>query len=232
MQLVVSDVAVEVTRKDIKNMHLRVQPPDGRVVLSAPYSVSDAAIDGFVASKLAWIRKQQADIASQKRQTQREGVTGETMYVWGKQCFLTVVEGRGYSVDIAGQDAILTVRAGSSSEQREAHMREWYRKQLQNETERRLHVWEERTGLFCTEWKTKYMKTRWGSCNPEARRIWLNVQLAKHPVDCLDYVILHELAHFVERSHGSKFMAVLDEYMPTWCSVRKELNNGPLDYIG
>lgn len=232
MQLTVSDVTVEVTRKNIKNMHLRVQPPDGRVALSAPYSVSDAAIDGFVASKLAWIRKQQADIASQKRQTQREGVTGETMYVWGKQCFLTVVEGRGYSVDIAGQDALLTVRAGSSSEQREAHMREWYRKQLQNETERRLPVWEERTGLFCTAWKTKYMKTRWGSCNPEARRIWLNVQLAKHPVACLDYVILHELAHFVERSHGPKFVAVLDEYMPTWRSVRKELNNGPLDYIG
>ena len=231
MQLVVSDVAVEVTRKDIKNMHLRVQPPDGRVVLSAPYSVSDAAIDGFVASKLAWIRKQQTDIASQKRQTQREGVTGETMYVWGKQCFLTVVEGRGYSMDIAGQDAILTVRAGSSFEQREAHMREWYRKQLQNETERRLPVWEERTGLFCAEWKTKYMKTRWGSCNPGVRRIWLNVQLAKHPVACLDYVILHELAHFVERSHGPKFVAVLDEYMPTWRSVRKELNNGPLDYI-
>ena len=110
-------------------------------------------------------------------------------------------------------------------------MREWYRKQLQNETERRLPVWEERTGLFCAEWKTKYMKTRWGSCNPGVRRIWLNVQLAKHPVACLDYVILHELAHFVERSHGPKFVAVLDEYMPTWRSVRKELNTGPLDYI-
>lgn len=232
MQLNVSDVTVEVIRKDIKNMHLRVQPPDGRVVLSAPRSVSDAAIDGFVASKLAWIRRQRADIAAQERQTQREGVTGETMYVWGKQCFLAVVEGTGYSVDVAGQDAVFTVRAGSSSEQREAHMREWYREQLCREVERLLPVWEERTGLKCSEWKTKYMKTRWGSCNPEARRIWLNVQLAKHPIECLEYVILHELAHLVEKSHGPKFIAVMDEYMPAWRSIRKELNDGILDYIG
>ena len=232
MRLNVSDITVEVIRKDIKNMHLRVQPPDGRVVLSAPHSVSDATIDGFVASKLAWIRRQQADIAAQERQTQREGVTGESMYVWGKQCFLTVVEGAGYAIDIAGQEATFTVRAGSSAERREAYMREWYREQLCKEVERLLPVWEERTGLKCAEWKTKYMKTRWGSCNPEARRIWLNVQLAKHPVGCLEYVILHELAHFVEKSHGPRFVAVMDAYMPTWRSIRKELNDGMLDYIG
>ena len=166
MRLNVSDITVEVIRKDIKNMHLRVQPPDGRVVLSAPRSVSDATIDGFVASKLAWIRRQRADIAAQERQTQREGVTGESMYVWGKQCFLAVVEGAGYAVDIAGQEATFTVRAGSSAEQREAHMREWYREQLCAEVERLLPIWEQRTGLKCVEWKTKYMKTRWGSCNP------------------------------------------------------------------
>lgn len=232
MLLTVSDVNVEVVRKDIKNMHLRVQPPDGRVVLSAPHSVSDMAIDGFVASKLAWIRKQRAEIAAQERQTEREGVTGETMYVWGKQCFVTVVKGSFYSVDLAGQDVMYTVRAGSSAEQREAHMREWYREQLCREVERLLPVWEERTGLKCAEWKTKYMKTRWGSCNPEARRIWLNVQLAKHPVECLEYVILHELAHFVEKTHGPKFVAVMDEYMPAWRSIRKQLNDGMLDYIG
>lgn len=232
MVLAVSDVDVEVIRKDIKNMHLRVQPPDGRVVLSAPHSVSDMAIDGFVASKLAWIRKQRAEIAAQERQTEREGVSGETMYVWGKQCFITVVEGTSYAVDVAGQDVIFTVRAGSSAQQREAHMREWYREQLCHEIERLLPVWEERTGLKCAEWKTKYMKTRWGSCNPEARRIWLNVQLAKHPVECLEYVILHELAHFVEKSHGPRFVAVMDEYMPAWRSIRKQLNDGVLDYIG
>lgn len=232
MRLNVSDITVEVIRKDIKNMHLRVQPPDGRVVLSAPRSVSDATIDGFVASKLAWIRRQRADIAAQERQTQREGVTGESLYVWGKQCFLTVVEGAGYAVDIAGQEATFTVRAGSSAEQREAQMREWYREQLCAEAERLLPIWEERTGLKCAEWKTKYMKTRWGSCNPDARRIWLNVQLAKHPVECLEYVILHELAHFIEKSHGPKFIAVMDAYMPAWRSIRKELNDGMLDYIG
>ena len=232
MQLKMSDVTVEIIRKDIKNMHLRVQPPDGRVVLSVPHSVSDAAIDGFVASKLAWIRRQRADVAAQMRQTQREGVTGETMYVWGKQCFLAVVEGVSYSIDIAGQNARFTVRAGSSSEQREAHMREWYREELCREVERLLPVWEERTGFKCVEWKTKYMKTRWGSCNPNARRIWLNVQLTKYPIECLEYVILHELAHFVEKSHGSEFIAVMDEFMPAWRSIRKELNGGILDYIG
>ena len=232
MQLKMSDVTVEIIRKDIKNMHLRVQPPDGRVVLSVPHSVSDAAIDGFVASKLAWIRRQRADVAAQMRQTQREGVTGETMYVWGKQCFLAVVEGVSYSIDIAGQNARFTVRAGSSSEQREAHMREWYREELCREVERLLPVREERTGYKVCERKTKYMKTRWGSCNPNARRIWLNVQLAKYPIECLEYVILHELAHFVEKSHGSEFIAVMDEFMPAWRSIRKELNGGILDYIG
>lgn len=232
MLLMVSDVNVEVVRKDIKNMHLRVQPPDGRVVLSAPRSLSDMAIDGFVASKLAWIRKRRAEIAAQERQTEREGVTGETMYVWGKQCFITIVEGTPYAVDVEGRDVTYTVRTGSSAEQREAHMREWYREQLCQEVKRLLPIWEERTGLKCAEWKTKYMKTRWGSCNPDARRIWFNVQLAKHPMECLEYVILHELAHLVEKSHGPKFVAMMDEYMPAWRSIRKELNNGVLDYIG
>ena len=232
MLLTVSDVNVEVIRKDIKNMHLRVQPPDGRVVLSAPHSVSDMAIDGFVASKLAWIRKQRAEIAAQERQAEREGVTGETMYVWGKQCFVTVIQGTSYAVDVAGQNVTYTVRADSSAEQRESHIREWYREQLCKEVERLLPIWEERTGLKCAEWKTKYMKTRWGSCNPDARRIWLNVQLAKHPIECLEYVILHELAHFVEKSHGPRFIAVMDECMPAWRSIRKQLNNGVLDYIG
>ena len=138
MLLMVSDVNVEVVRKDIKNMHLRVQPPDGRVVLSAPRSVSDMAIDGFVASKLAWIRKRRAEIAAQERQTEREGVTGETMYVWGKQCFITIVEGTPYAVDVEGRDVTYTVRTGSSAEQREAHMREWYREQLCQEVKRLL----------------------------------------------------------------------------------------------
>lgn len=111
-------------------------------------------------------------------------------------------------------------------------MREWYREELCREVERLLPVWEERTGFKCVEWKTKYMKTRWGSCNPNARRIWLNVQLAKYPIECLEYVILHELAHFVEKSHGSEFIAVMDEFMPAWRSIRKELNGGILDYIG
>ncbi len=231
MGLTVSEVEVEVLRKDIKNMHLRVLPPDGHVAVSAPKSVSDAAISGFVASRLSWIRKQRAEIAEQERQTRREGVSGETMYVWGEQYFMRVLEGSRYSLELSSKEAAFTVRAGSSPEQREAWLTEWHRAQLCEAIERLLPVWEERTGLHCHEWKTKYMKTRWGSCNHEARRLWFNVQLAKHPVRCLEYVILHELAHLVDKTHGPTFVSIMDEHMSTWRSVRQELNDGVLDYI-
>ena len=231
MLLRVADIEIEVIRKGIKNMHLRVLPPDGRVTISAPLSVSDSAITGFAASKLGWIRKQQRAMLEQLRQMPREGVSGETLYVWGKQCFVTVVEGARYGMEIAGTDALFTVRAGSTSEQRVAWLREWQRGQLCEALSRVLPVWEERTGLHPTEWKTKYMKTRWGTCNTKVGRVWFNVQLAKYPPECLDYVVLHELAHLKEPSHNADFKAILDAHMPTWRSVRKKLNEQTLDCL-
>lgn len=227
----IAGIDVEVVRKDIKNMHLRVQPPDGHVVVSAPTGVSDTAVKGFIAAKLGWIRRQRKDIEDQARFTERGGVSGETMYVWGKQCYLSVAENSHYHIEINGRNAVFFVRAGSTAKQREAFLREWYRAQLCCEVEKLLPLWEKRTGLYCAEWKTKYMKTLWGSCNPKDKRIWFNVQLAKHPANCLEYIILHELAHLKDKTHGPVFTAILDEHMPDWRAVQKELNAETLDYI-
>ena len=224
MQLSVSDIDVEVTRKDIKNMYLRILPPDGRVVVSAPRRMSDADIKSFVASKLPWIREKRASLLV-KRQTKADNGQA-TLPLWGEQYPLSVREGKRFSLEIAGNEARLTVRAGASEAEREAYLREWYRAELCRETSRLLPIWEARTGLKCNEWRTKDMKTRWGTCNTRDKRIWLNVQLAKHPTRCLEYVIVHELSHLVEPSHGPAFKALMDGFMPEWRSIKKELNSG------
>lgn len=223
MLLTVEGISVEVVRKDIKNMYLRVYPPDGRVVVSAPRAMGDAAIKSFLMSKLAWIRMQQTKaLAKQEAQGNSEH---DALLVWGERYRLSVKEEARFDLRLSGDEAILTVRAGASDEEREAYLIEWYRAELCREIERLMPLWESRMGLKCAEWRTKNMKTRWGTCNVKKRRIWLNVQLAKYPVKCLEYVIVHELAHLVEASHGPKFKAEMDKYLPEWRNIRKELNS-------
>ncbi len=232
MQIMVSNISVEIVKKKIKNMHLAVLPPDGRVRVSAPMSLSDEAIVMFVRTKLGWIRKQQAKFEEQPRQSKREYVSGETLYVWGKQYFLQVEYSyKGNALTLSGDKAILTVRQESTTKQRENYVHEWYRGLLKNEVERYLPKWENITGLYCTGWQSKYMTTRWGTCNTTTGKIWLNLQLAKKPIECLEYVILHELAHLKVRNHGPEFVAILDQYMPYWRELRRQLNDSKLDYL-
>ena len=222
MQLSVSDIDVEVTRKDIKNMYLRICPPDGRVVVSAPRRMSDADIKSFIVSKLPWIREKRAGILAKQQAQASDG--HETLLLWGKRYPLSVREGKRFSLEIEGDEARLTVKAGSSEAEREAYLREWYRAELCREASRLVPIWEARTGLACSEWRTKDMKTRWGTCNTRDKRIWLNVRLAKHPTRCLEYVIVHELSHLVEPSHGPAFKALMDGFMPEWRDIKKELS--------
>ena len=228
----VAGVPVQVVRKAIKNLHLAVLPPDGKVRVSAPESLSDASIQMFVRTKIGWIRRQQEKFAAQPRQTERRFVSGETLYVWGRRYYLQVEHGgRGYALALSGDRAILTARRESTAKQREAFVNEWYRALLKAEIERRLPVWEARTGLSCSSWQTKYMTTRWGTCNTATGKIWLNLQLAKKPFACLDYILLHELAHLKVRNHGKDFVAILDAHMPYWREIKRELNDGMLDYL-
>ena len=232
MQVEISGITIDIQKKNIKNMHLAVLPPDGKVRVSAPMHLSDESIAMFVRTKLGWIKKQQEKYALQPRQSEREFISGETLYVFGKQYFLRVMYSyKGNSLVLNGNEAVLTVRKESTARQREAFVNEWYRDLLKEKISIYLPKWEQITGLYCDSWQTKYMTTRWGTCNTNTRKIWFNLQLAKKPIECLEYVILHELAHLKVKNHGKDFIAILDMYMPYWRETKKLLNDFKLDYM-
>ena len=231
MAVSISGIPVEIYKKKIKNMHLYVKPPNGKVMVSAPLSMSDEAIERFVRTKTSWIKRQVNKFENQPRQSEREYVSGETLYVWGKQYFLQTDYDNRSSLVLSGDKAILVIRKGSTADQREKYIREWYRKLLKTEIERILPKWEKKTGLKTESWQIRYMTSRWGSCKIKKRKIWLNLQLAKKTPECLEYIILHELIHFVEKGHNEKFNTLLDQYMPKWREIKKTLNSQTLDYM-
>ena len=232
MQILVANIPVEVVKKNIKNLHLSVLPPDGKVRVSAPEALSDDAVAMFVRTKIGWIRKQQEKFELQPRQSERQYVSGETLYVWGRQHFLRVEYSyKGNSLVLSGDNAILTVRKESTVKQRETFVNEWYRTLLKTEVEKYLPKWEKITGLQCSSWQSKYMTTKWGTCNTSTGKIWLNLQLAKKPIECLEYVILHELIHLKVRNHGPEFVAEMNRYMQNWREIRNQLNESKLDYL-
>ena len=212
-------------------MHLYVKPPQGRVTVSAPFSMSDEAIERFVRTKVGWIKKQVVKFDEQPRQSEREYVSGETLYVWGKRYYLQTKYGNMNSLVLAGDKAVLTVRRESTAHQRENFVREWFRNLLKVEIARLLPKWEKITGLKATSWQTKYMTTRWGTCTTKTGKIWFNLQLAKKTPECLEYVILHELVHLVEKNHNERFVSMMDKYLPMWREVKVTLNGQALDYM-
>ncbi|GBU26890.1 hypothetical protein R84B8_00405 [Treponema sp. R8-4-B8] len=231
MLLVISGIPVDISKKDIKNMHLYVKPPNGEVTVSAPLSMTNEEIELFVHTKVSWIKKQVRKFNTQLRQSKREYVSGETLYVWGKQYYLQIEGGGRNSLELSCDTAIFTVRKNSDTAQREKFIREWYRKQLKVEIEKLLPKWEKITGLKCNSWQIKYMTSRWGSCKPKARKICLNLQLAKKTPECLEYIILHELVHILEKHHNERFYSLIKKYMPTWKEIKSSLNRQPLDYL-
>ena len=231
MILNIAGIHIEVVKKKIKNMHLYVKPPDGHVSVSAPETMSDAAIERFVRTKLSWIKRQTQSFDQQPRQSKREYVSGETLYLWGKQYFLLVEYGNKNDVDLRGDSVILRVRKGSAANHRGNVINEWYRKRLKEEITKILPKWEEKTGITATEWKVRYMTSRWGSCNVETGTIWLNLQLAKKTPECLEYIILHELVHLVEKNHNEAFLSLLDLHMPMWREIKAKLNSQTLDFM-
>ncbi len=227
----ISGIQIEVCRKNIKNMHLYVKPPNGYVTVSVPHSMSDEAIERFVRTKINWIKNQVANFDDQPRQSEREYVSGETLYVWGKQYYLQTNLGNKNSLVLSSDKAILTFRKESSIEQRENYVKEWYRLLLKAEVERLLPKWEAITGQSASNWQVKYMKTRWETGNIKTGSILLNLQLAKKTPECLEYIILHELVHLIEKSHNERFVSQMDHYMPMWREVKKSLNEQTLDFL-
>jgi hypothetical protein len=221
---------VEVFRKDIKNLHLGVYPPNGRVRVAAPLRIDEDAVRLAVISRLGWIRRKQAEFEQQHRQSQREFVTGESHYFEGRRYRLDVTEHSGPStVRLLNNTRIaLTIRPGTDRDKRETIMNDWYRRQLQTRLPKLVDKWESKVGEHIAEVRIRKMKTCWGTCNQDARRIWLNLELAKKPVSCLEYILVHEMVHLIERCHNDHFRDLMNEYMPQWRLHRDVLNRAPL----
>ena len=226
----VSGIPIEVVRKDIRNLHLGVYPPAGRVRVAAPLRLDDDAIRLAVVTRLPWIRRQRAAFARQERQSPREFVSGESHYFAGRRYRLDVVERDAPpSVWIRNNSWLeLSVRPGADLRTREAVLHRWYRDRLRNELPQLLARWEPRFGVPVAEVRIRRMKTRWGSCNATARRIWLNLELAKKSPSCLQYVFVHEMAHLIERHHNERFHALMDRHLPHWRIRKAELDRAPL----
>jgi predicted metal-dependent hydrolase len=228
--ITVSGIPITVDRKNIKNLHLGVYPPNGRVRVAAPLKVGDDAVRLAVISRLAWIRRQQARFQAQPRQSRREMVSGECHYFLGARYRLKVIEGWGPSrVELRGKTGLmLHSRPDATAAERDQTLQRWYRDQLSPLVQPLVEKWQQKLGVRVAEWRIKKMKTKWGSCTVQARRIWLNLELVKKPVRCLEYIVVHEMVHLLERSHNERFVALMDKHMPLWRQHRDELNAAPL----
>lgn len=228
----INGLQVEVVRKAIKNLHLGVYPPHGRVRVAAPLAVSDDAVRLAVIGKLGWIKRQRARFEGQPRQSQREMVAGESHYFLGRRYRLRLVEHHGAAkVELRNTSMIdLHIRPGASTEQREAVLLRWHRKQLKSLIPPLLDKWQPVIGVQVASWGIRKMKTKWGSCSIDARRILLNLELAKKPAQCLEYIVVHELVHLLERHHNDHFSGLMDTHLPTWRGCRDELNAATLGH--
>lgn len=232
-QITVGELVIEVVRKDIKNLHLAVYPPDGRVRIATPLKLDDEAVRLFAISKIAWIKKHQAQFDAQPRQSTREFVSGESHYFHGHRYLLNVIYHQGApKIAIRNKTYIdLYVREDRSEAQRQRVMMEWYRQHLKNDIPPLIAKWEEVMGVTVNDWGVKQMKTKWGTCNIEAGRIWLNLELAKKPNHCLEYIVVHEMLHLLERHHNERFVAHMNKFLPNWRFYKEELNRYPLSQM-
>lgn len=231
-QMKVSGIPVDIVRKDIKNLHLAVYPPHGRVRVAVPLRTSDETVRLAVVSRLGWIRRQQNALEQQVRQSQREMITGESHFVQGRRYRLNVIEEDApASVAIRnGRTLELRVRPETDEAKRREALQSWYRKLLREQIPDLLVKWEPMVGVRVAHCGIKRMKTKWGTCNTDAKRIWLNLELAKKPPICLEYILVHEMVHLLERHHNERFRSYMDQLLPQWRSFRDELNRAPLSH--
>ena len=228
-QIKLGDIAVDVVLKDIKNVHLSVYPPTGRVRISAPSRMSLDNIRAFAISKLGWIKQQQQKLQRQERETPREYLDRESHYVWGKRYLLKVVEDDvAPEVKLKHSEMFLRVRPGTEDEMKRAIVAQWYREQIKTTVTGLIAKWELMMHVKVDRVYVQKMKTKWGSCNPAKCSIRLNTELAKKPHECLEYVLVHEMVHFLERHHNERFKELMDRLMPQWRLHREVVNRSPL----
>lgn len=231
-QITVGGLRVDVVRKPIKNLHLGVYPPHGRVRVAAPLAVSDDAVRLAVVTRMGWIKRQRAKFDAQPRQSERAYVSGESHYYLGQRYRLNLIEGaRAGHVHVRSRRSLdLHVRNGSDATVRERVFLGWYREELRGRIAPLIDKWASAMEIPEPAWGIKRMKTKWGTCNIEATRICFNLELIKKPPQCLEYIVVHELAHFFERNHNDRFVAFMDRLLPQWRALRDELNAAPLSH--
>ncbi len=228
----VCNLNVETIKKDIKNIHLGVYPPNGRVSVAAPLNTTDESIRLLIISKIHWIRKQQLKFNKQVRQTKREYVSGESHYLFGKRYLLNVhsIENKP-RIEIKRNKVIdLYVNYNADSEQKEKLVERFYRTEIKKQIPELVEKWQNIIGVNINEIKIKKMKTKWGTCNAKDKRIWLNLELAKKPLHCMEYVLAHEMTHFLEKNHNNQFKSLINSYFPQWEQYKNELNDTILSY--
>lgn len=229
VQLNLGEVTIDVVMKDIKNIHLSVYPPVGKVRISAPLWMELDTIRVFAITKLSWIKNQQKKLQEQERETPREYLNRESHYVWGKRYLLSIVEqDAAPSIELKHSKMILQLRSDTSIEKKQEILDGWYREILKEAAEPLIKKWESLMGVKVEKLFLQRMKTKWGSCNHEAKNIRLNTELAKKPPECLEYIVVHELVHLLEPTHNDRFIALMNLFMPKWMMYKDELNRLPV----
>ncbi|MDD2230046.1 MAG: SprT family zinc-dependent metalloprotease [Candidatus Cloacimonetes bacterium] len=231
-QITVGDYTIDLVRKDIKNLHLSVSPPTGRIRLAVPRQLDDETIRRHIVSKLGWIKKHIAEFEQTERLSPLEYLSGESHYLAGKRYLLKVIpDSRINKIELRGDSYIdLYEKPGTALAHRQQMLQEWYRARLKVRIEPLILKWQEIIGVQIDEWAVKQMKTRWGTCNIRAKRIWINLELAKKSEDCLEYIIVHELMHLLEKYHNDHFKVLMDKYLPDWRIRKDRLNKSPLSH--
>ncbi len=230
VEIRVSGLSVQIVRKAIKNLHLGVYPPNGRVRVAAPLALTDDAVRLAVISRLGWIKRQRAKFEGQPRQSKREMVTGESHYFLGQRYRLNVIEHHGAGKVVLPNKSTMALyaRPETSPVQRKQILQRWYREQLKTLIPPLLEKWQTTLDVQVADWGIKKMKTKWGACNVNARRIWLNLELAKKPLHCIEFIVVHEMVHLLERKHNEIFISYMDKFLPRWRFYKEELNKSPL----
>ena len=227
-----AQLSIDVVRKNIKNIHLSVYPPTGRVRMAVPLTIDDESARLFALSKLSWIRRHQRNFVAQERQSPRQYVHRESHYFQGKRYLLRVFEhDASPKVELKTKKYLdVYLRSGTSTAQRHTLVQTWYRAELKKQLAPLLTHWCDRMGVSINDWSIKQMQTKWGACNIEARRIWFNLELAKKPLPCLEYIVVHELVHLLERHHNAVFLSYMDKFLPQWPQLKRELNALPVSH--